>query len=169
MYTTPGHQFYGLPWGLLHDTTDRGKLWDPSLNTLSYTYDPHAGGDSGLRASTNNAGAPCSWFYFAGHWGDKFYRLADERQYRFVGQYHYVNGPLGPRFKDLERGAVCPDVNVAGEGEDERDKDNGDSGCVIRERLERPVSLRELIFFGDELQPSGIVRLDVGGKGMETG
>ena len=51
--------------------------------------------------------APLGWFYFYGHWGDKFYPLSDRRQYRFLGQYHYVNGPLGPRFKNLGRKGMC--------------------------------------------------------------
>lgn len=57
--------------------------------------------------AANNPDAPTSWFWFNGHWGDKFYELGDERQWRFVGQYHYVNGPLGPRFKNLGRSKVC--------------------------------------------------------------
>jgi hypothetical protein len=60
-----------------------------------------------LRASNHTPHAPTEWFYFAGHWGDKFYPLSDPRQYRFAGQYHYVNGPLGPRFKNLGRRKVC--------------------------------------------------------------
>ena len=39
MYATPGTHAYILPWGLLHDETDRGPLWDPSLNFFSYTYE----------------------------------------------------------------------------------------------------------------------------------
>ncbi|KAI5293860.1 Vacuolar protein sorting-associated protein 62 [Ascosphaera acerosa] len=105
MYATPGTHSYGLPWGLLHDVTDRGPLWDPTLNALAYTYNTTT---DDLRASSYTPDAPLSWFYFAGHWGDKFYPLSDERQYRFGGQYHYVNGPLGPRFKHLDRASVCP-------------------------------------------------------------
>ena len=39
MYGTPGTHAYILPWGLLHDETDRGPLWDPTLNLFSYTYE----------------------------------------------------------------------------------------------------------------------------------
>jgi hypothetical protein len=39
MYGTPGTHAYILPWGLLHDETDRGPLWDPMLNLYSYTYE----------------------------------------------------------------------------------------------------------------------------------
>lgn len=104
MYATPGIHSYILPWGLLHDQTDRGPLWDPLLNAHTYTYSP---ANDTLLASTVNPSAPTEWFYYEGHWGDKFYPLGDHRQYRFAGQYHYVNGPLGPRFKHLNRHKVC--------------------------------------------------------------
>ncbi|RAK87045.1 vacuolar sorting-associated protein [Aspergillus costaricaensis CBS 115574] len=104
MYATPGIHAYILPWGLLHDQTDRGPLWDPLLNAHAYTYDYDS---DNLRASTATPSAPIEWFYFNGHWGDKFYPLGDQRQYRFAGQYHYVNGPVGPRFKHLNRHKVC--------------------------------------------------------------
>ncbi|KAJ9384592.1 hypothetical protein DTO063F5_4662 [Paecilomyces variotii] len=104
MYATPGIHEYILPWGLLHDETDRGPLWDPVLNSHTYTYDYLS---DTLRASVQNPASPTEWFYFNGHWGDKFYPLGDKRQYRFAGQYHYVNGPLGPRFKNLNRRKVC--------------------------------------------------------------
>lgn len=104
MYATTGVHEYILPWGLLHDVTDRGPLWDPLLNSHAYTYDFD---EDNLRASTFSPAAPTEWFYFKGHWGDKFYPLSDPRQYRFAGQYHYVNGPVGPRFKHLNRHKVC--------------------------------------------------------------
>lgn len=104
MYATPGFHPYILPLGILHDLTDRGPLWDPLLNSHTYTYD-HLTDD--LRASNITPQAPTNWFYFAGHWGDKFYPLDDARQYEFAGQYHYVSGPLGPRFKNLGRRKVC--------------------------------------------------------------
>jgi hypothetical protein len=104
MYATPGIQEYVLPWGLLHDQTDRGPLWDPLLNSHSYTYNYLT---DALRASHLSPMAPTEWFYFNGRWGDKFYPLGDRRQYRFAGQYHYSNGPLGPRFKHLGRRKVC--------------------------------------------------------------
>ncbi|KAI5304413.1 Vacuolar protein sorting-associated protein 62 [Ascosphaera pollenicola] len=111
MYATPGIHTYGLPWGLLHDVTDRGPLWDPALNAYTYTYNVSS---DELRASTSTPDAPLSWFYFSGHWGDKFFPLNDTRQYRFGGQYHYVNGPLGPRFKHLGRSESKLDNKQAG-------------------------------------------------------
>lgn len=108
MYSSPGIHAYILPFGLLHDETDRGPLWDPARNTLAYTYDHK---EDILLASTSNPEAPTSWFYFAGKWGDKLYPLTDDRQYTFAGQYHYVDGPLGPRFKNLGRKNVCQGDN----------------------------------------------------------
>lgn len=104
MYATPGIHPYILPLGLLHDETDRGPLWDPLLNSYTYTYDYLT---DDLRASNITPQAPTDWFYFGGHWGDKLYPSDDSRQYQFVGQYHYVSGPLGPRFKNLGRRKVC--------------------------------------------------------------
>ncbi|KAL9047454.1 MAG: hypothetical protein Q9206_006775 [Seirophora lacunosa] len=104
MYATPGFQPYILPFGVLHDQTNRGPLWDPALNTLSYTYNYTS---DTLLPSTLNPSAPTEWFYFNGHWGDKSYPLSDPRQYEFVGEFHYVSGPLGPRFKHLGRTKVC--------------------------------------------------------------
>ena len=104
MYATPGLHPYILPWGMLHDQTDRGPLWDPALNAKSFVYDPK---NHTVRASTLNPKAPTSWFDYAGHWGDKYYQLSDPRQYRLAGQYHYVNGPSGPKFKNLARQHVC--------------------------------------------------------------
>ncbi|CAO2652224.1 Nn.00g005070.m01.CDS01 [Neocucurbitaria sp. VM-36] len=104
MYATAGVHPYVLPGGILHDVTDRGPLWDPVQNMYSFTY--YHQNDT-LLSSNLHPTAPVSWFYFAGHWGDKFYPLSDPRQYRFLGQYHYVNGPLGPRFKNLGRQEIC--------------------------------------------------------------
>jgi hypothetical protein len=108
MYATPGVHPYILPGGILHDVTDRGPLWDPLLNLKSYTYDYQR---DILRSSALTPRAPTEWFYFMGHWGDKFYPLSDPRQYRFMGQYHYVDGPLGPRYKNLGREKICQGNN----------------------------------------------------------
>ena len=104
MYATAGAHPYILPLGILHDQTDRGPLWDPLLNLYTYTYN-HLTDE--LRPAAQTPDVPTEWFYFAGHWGDKVYPLADRRQYRFAMQYHYVSGPLGPRFKNLGRRKVC--------------------------------------------------------------
>lgn len=116
MYATPGLHPYILPGGILHDITDRGPLWDPVQNMYSFTYDYQR---DYLVPSTLSPNVPVSWFYFAGHWGDKLYPMSDPRQYQFLGQYHYVSGPLGPRFKNLGRQTICI----------------GDGECVLRRWL----------------------------------
>ena len=136
MYATPGTHAYILPWGLLHDETDRGPIWDPSLNVHTYTYTVAT---DTLRASNITPHSPTEWFYYAGHWGDKRYPLSDSRQYRFAGQYHYVNGPLGPRFKNLGRKRVCQNPPE-------------DRPCVIRESIEEWVPRRwEYVGEGEEM------------------
>ena len=123
MYAMPGKHPYILPFSLLADITDKGPLWDPVLNYYAYhfnttpTHDqdakyvtknlPLAQRKQSLQPASCNPAAPTSWFWFSGHWGDKFYELWDWRQWRFAGQYHYVNGPLGPKFKNLGRSKVC--------------------------------------------------------------
>ncbi|OIW23523.1 hypothetical protein CONLIGDRAFT_556837, partial [Coniochaeta ligniaria NRRL 30616] len=111
MYADAGRHPYVLPFGLLKDVTDRGPLWDPSLNTYAYFYDyeAEAGGNrtSSLVPAASNPEAPTSWFHFAGPWGDELYPLADRRQWRLFGQYHYITGPQGPKFKKLDREKVC--------------------------------------------------------------
>ena len=102
MYARPGSHPYILPFNLLLDSTSRGPLWDPTLNLHAYTYDFQT-----LRAATRNPRGPTGWFDFAGRWGDKYYPLSDKRQWRFAGQYHYLNGPYGPRVKHLGREKVC--------------------------------------------------------------
>ena len=104
MYATPGRHPYVLPLGLLYDQTDRGPLWDPTKNMHTYNYDL---AQDDLRATNLTPSAPTNWFHFRGHWGDKRYELQDSRQYVFAGQYHYVNGPLGPKAKNLGRKTVC--------------------------------------------------------------
>lgn len=133
MYATPGLHPYVLPWGILHDETDKGPLWDPVLNLHAYGYDHEK---DILKASNLTSQAPTGWFYFAGHWGDKFYPLGDKRQYRFAGQYHYVNGPIGPRWKQLGRKKICA-------GPDEKP-------CVIKHWLGESVRVKRWQTSGEE-------------------
>lgn len=122
MYAQPGKHPYVLPFGLLADVTDKGPLWDPALNYLAYhfntsithnadaqstTSSPVAMMQETLQPAASNPQAPVGWWWFKGHWGDKFYDLNDLRQWRFLRQYHYVNGPLGPWYKNLGRSRVC--------------------------------------------------------------
>ncbi|KAI9167746.1 Vacuolar protein sorting-associated protein [Paramyrothecium foliicola] len=123
MYALPGTHPYILPFRLLKDETDKGPLWDPALNNYAYHYDytletpkeddelgadgPDSHHPESLVAAASNPNAPTSWFHFGGRWGDRLYSLADMRQWRFFGQYHYVNGPRGPKFKRLGRSKIC--------------------------------------------------------------
>lgn len=104
IYATPGIHPYILPFGVLHDQTDRGPLWDPNMNHHAFVYNQTS---RQLKSSAQTPHAPVNWFYYGGHWGDKIYPMSDSRQYQFVGQYHYVSGPLGPRYKNLRREKVC--------------------------------------------------------------
>ncbi|KAI1425052.1 vacuolar sorting-associated protein [Xylaria sp. FL1777] len=107
MYAMPGNHPYVLPFEMLKDVTDRGPLWDPSKNFRSYWYDYSAAEGEGLEPTEENPNAPTGWFHFNGRWGDQLYGLDDERQWRLFGQYHYVTGPQGPKFKNLGRRKVC--------------------------------------------------------------
>ncbi|TGJ78586.1 hypothetical protein E0Z10_g10179 [Xylaria hypoxylon] len=103
MYAMPGNHPYVLPFQMLKDVTDRGPLWDPSMNFRSYWFDYSANEGEGLEPTHENPNAPIGWFYFKGRWGDRMYGLDDKRQWRLFGQYHYVTGPQGPKFKNLGR------------------------------------------------------------------
>ncbi|OBR07676.1 Vacuolar protein sorting-associated protein [Colletotrichum higginsianum IMI 349063] len=129
MYAQAGDHPYVLPFSMLKDVTDKGPLWDPAKNAYSYWYDyvqdmdedldldlddkvdvasGHRKDDpASLVPTAENPDAPTSWFHYAGPWGDKLYSLADMRQWRLFAQYHYVSGPLGPKFKRLDREKLC--------------------------------------------------------------
>lgn len=109
MYHHSGVQRYVLPFGLLQDITDRGPLWDPTLNLYSYTYDPKS---DTVRASDVTPDVPEAWFHFHGRWGDKAYPMDDPRQYRFAGELHYGSGPTGPKFKELDRTSICENADT---------------------------------------------------------
>lgn len=118
MYANDGLHPYVLPFKMLKDVTDKGPLWDPALNNLAYWYDYEvdqeedkslANGQerTSLTPAKSNPDAPTSWFHFQGCWGDDVYPLSDKRQWRLFGEYHYITGPLGPKWKFLERRKVC--------------------------------------------------------------
>ncbi|KAJ6117423.1 Vacuolar protein sorting-associated protein 62 [Penicillium capsulatum] len=95
-HTIPG---FNLPAGPLVDYSDRGTLWDPTLNAYSYSYDP--------ATATFEAGSdesPVAWLNFNGKWGDD----QPPHEPSIFGQAKYVAGPNGPKFKKLDRGEVCP-------------------------------------------------------------
>ncbi|TEA18690.1 putative vacuolar protein sorting-associated protein TDA6 [Colletotrichum sidae] len=129
MYAQAGDHPYVLPFNMLKDVTDKGPLWDPAKNAYTYWYDYTQDLDedldddlddevdiasghrkehpTSLVPTAENPDAPTSWFHYAGPWGDRLYSLADIRQWRLFAQYHYVSGPLGPKFKRLDREKLC--------------------------------------------------------------
>ncbi|KAK3365502.1 hypothetical protein B0T24DRAFT_635988 [Lasiosphaeria ovina] len=117
MYASSGMHPYVLPFKMLKDITDKGPLWDPTLNNYAYWYDYEAGwaeeknptgqNRTSLAPASSNPDAPTSWFHFKGYWGDDILPLSDKRQWRLFGEYHYTDGPLGPVFKKLDRNKVC--------------------------------------------------------------
>lgn len=94
-HTIPG---LNLPTGLLLDHTNRGILWDPTLNAYAYSYDPVTGEFAGY------AGSPIAWLNFNGRWGD----AQPPGEPTIFGEAKYVAGPNGPKFKSLNRKRVCP-------------------------------------------------------------
>jgi hypothetical protein len=117
MYRTSGVHRYILPFGLLADHTDRGFLWDPTKNLMSYVYDVQ---HNELRPGDLTPDAPMGWFFFNGQWGDKIYPDNDSRQYRFYTEWRYVSGPTGPLDKNLGREKICqgPVCNIRIAAED---------------------------------------------------
>lgn len=95
-HTIPG---VNLPTGFLLDYTDRGLLWDPTLNAYTYTYDP-----STTTFSAASDGDPVPWLNFNGQWGDD----KPPNEPSIFGEAEYVAGPNGPKFKTLNRTEVCP-------------------------------------------------------------
>lgn len=49
MYATQGIHPYVLPFKMLHDTTDRGPLWDPLHNLYAYHYNTTLAGETDRR------------------------------------------------------------------------------------------------------------------------
>jgi len=117
MYALPGMHAYVLPFKMLKDITDKGPLWDPVLNHYAFWYDyeldreeadlPADQERTSLTPAASNPNLPTSWFHFDGYWGDDVYPLSDQRQWRLFSEYHYTTGPLGPKFKNLDRRKVC--------------------------------------------------------------
>jgi hypothetical protein len=110
-YAIPGTHSHvipnlNLPFGTLEDYTDRGREWDPVLSSYVYKY---AAESRGFVAYDK---APVEWLNFAGRWGDEEYVASDTRQRSLFGQKKFVGGPTGPRDKQLDRTAVCPENGI---------------------------------------------------------
>ena len=80
MYPLPGEHPYVLPFRMLKDVTDKGPIWDPSLNNYAYHYDytkenrwdtrdpwddkvSRVGKTESLVPAASNPDAPTSWFF----------------------------------------------------------------------------------------------------------
>lgn len=108
-YATPGPHYYAIPFHLLADHTDAGDLWDISKNNYIYHYNLTS---DVLTPDSSNIDAPIEWFHYEGRWGDRSYPMSDSRQYRVAGQYHYVNGPTGPKDKNMDRIDICQNPGI---------------------------------------------------------
>ncbi|KAJ5116258.1 hypothetical protein N7456_000606 [Penicillium angulare] len=97
-HTIPG---LNLPTGLLLDYTNRGYLWDPTLNAYAYIYNTKS---KRFTAADSESKSPVGWLEFNGRWGDA--RPRGEKT--IFGEAKYMAGPNGPKFKVLDRKHVCP-------------------------------------------------------------
>ncbi|PBP26633.1 vacuolar protein sorting-associated protein 62 [Diplocarpon rosae] len=92
-----------IPAHLIHDRTQPGKLWDPTLAAYYYTFEAQ----EKLFAPAVE-GTPVNWLYFEGRWGDDQFPRGAEGQEEFHGYVKWLPGPKGPLDKHLDRGDVCP-------------------------------------------------------------
>lgn len=81
------------------DYTDRGSLWDPTLNAYFYAYDSKTAAFDAV-----NSRDPVAWLNFNGKWGDD----QPPGEPKIFGQAKNVAGPNGPKFKGLGRKLICP-------------------------------------------------------------
>ncbi|PYI14886.1 hypothetical protein BO99DRAFT_369416 [Aspergillus violaceofuscus CBS 115571] len=90
---------FNLPTGLIVDYTDRGVLWDPTLNGYAYSYDA-----TNKKFQPYYSKYPVNWLEYNGQWGDDALPGGPE----LFGQAKYTGGPNGPKFKHIVRSEVCP-------------------------------------------------------------
>lgn len=105
-YPSSGRHPHDIPWHMLSDFTDRGELWDPSLNYIAYTLNgsvvyPANGTEIGRERRYGD------WLLFDGHWGNKKLDKSDTRQQWSPFEWKLIDGPTGPMFKNLERKSPC--------------------------------------------------------------
>lgn len=128
-YVSVGQHPHDLPYAILSDFTDRGPLWNPTKNYLSYTLNDntvHAGVTNRNPAHVGREATYYNWLGFKGFWGNKQLANTDARQrYLIIGGYRYITGPLGPLQKNLVRVKPC-----------ERHKWwNFWNGCIVRQNI----------------------------------
>ncbi|SMN18083.1 similar to Saccharomyces cerevisiae YGR141W VPS62 Vacuolar protein sorting (VPS) protein required for cytoplasm to vacuole targeting of proteins [Maudiozyma saulgeensis] len=104
-YASVGQYSHDVPFFFmpLSDFTDRGPMWDPVMNFYAYQIV----GDGVRPMSEREEKIGTSWLSFAGRWGDKQLPSNDPRQKWCPVQWRYIDGPLGPLFKNLERTSLC--------------------------------------------------------------
>lgn len=105
-YASAGQHAHDVPFFFmpLSDFTDRGPMWDPSMNYYAYVFD----GEKIIPSSDREKTIGISWLYFNGHWGDKKLPWNDSRQRWCPVQWRYIDGPTGPLNKNLPRISLCP-------------------------------------------------------------
>lgn len=159
-YASVGQHPHDVPFFFmpLSDFTDRGPLWDPSLNFYGYTITQ---GQTLMAANELAQNAGTSWLSFSGAWGDKKLPWSDKRQKRCPVQWKYIDGPTGPMKKNLQRVILCQStkwfnfLNVCparswikrGQGLDAERNDLIGDNCGILLYKIRPKILREIIRF----------------------
>ncbi|KAH7584962.1 uncharacterized protein GVI51_I10087 [Nakaseomyces glabratus] len=106
-YPSVGQHSHDVPFFFmpLSDFTDRGPLWDPSLNYYGYTITTNGKLAPATNQTSEDLGT--SWLYFQGHWGDKQIPFRDPRQKWCLVQWKYIGGPRGPLRKNLMRKGLC--------------------------------------------------------------
>ncbi|CCH60251.1 hypothetical protein TBLA_0C04540 [Henningerozyma blattae CBS 6284] len=108
-YASVGQHPHDVPFFFmpLSDFTDRGPLWDPSLNFYSYIYD----GNKSVKPMNNQTSElGLNWLLYRGTWGDKQLPAKDPRQKWCPAQWRYIDGPIGPLFKNLQRQSLCQSI-----------------------------------------------------------
>lgn len=105
-YASVGQHAHDVPFFFmpLSDFTDRGPLWDPSLNYYAYTVTV---GEKMTPCGAEETKMGLEWLSFKGAWGDKQLRPRDPRQKWCPFQWKYIDGPKGPLFKNMERVSLC--------------------------------------------------------------
>lgn len=111
-YPSTGQHSHDLPYSILSDFTDRGGLWNPSLNYLAYTYTPDENRHE-MKLTIANGSHPFretkygNWLEFNGAWGDPKLDPSDKRQHWSPFEWKYIDGPTGPLTKNLVRTSAC--------------------------------------------------------------
>lgn len=121
------HDFHGIdariPSHLAFDYTSRGRIWDPTLSALFYTFNKT---QPSLNPESNSSSAesgiytpalpsqPTGFLYFNGQWGDQQLRIEDKGQEEIFGFFKWAGGPKGIGWGDkvMSRDNVCPDTTI---------------------------------------------------------